>query len=268
MPDLYANIADIPDQTQEMLADVLITRADDPQMQEMRRLFFSRIDIPEGGRALEMGSGAGHVIADLLQSTALDEAVGIDPSPVFVARANELFGNVPNLSFVEDDARALALPDRTFDLVLFYTSLCHIPRPDEALAEAFRVLKPGGQVAIFDGDYVASTTALGPNDPLQTCVEHLTANLVHDKWLCRTLPQRLNKAGFDVARRDAYPYLAQGEATYFRTFISRGADFLANDGLISPEGAAALKAEAQARVENGTFFGFISFNSVIARRPV
>lgn len=267
MPDLYATIAEIPRETQEMLGDAMTIRANDAQMIEMRRRYFSWLNIPEGGRALEVGSGTGHVTADLLQSTCLGEAVGLDPSPVLVERARELFGSFPNLSFVEGDARSTGFPDQEYDLVVFHTSLCHIPRPDEALGEALRVLKPGGLIAVFDGDYATITGALGANDPLQACMEHAAANLIHDKWLCRTLPQRMRRAGFEIIRQDAHPYLAQGEAAYFLTLVMRGADFMRNDGLIGGEGAEVLKAEAQARIESGTFFGFISFNSVIACRP-
>ena len=267
MPDLYATISEIPAETQEMLGAALTVRANEDQMKEIRRRYFGWLDIPKGGRALEVGSGTGHVIADLLSSTDLDEAIGIDPSPVLIARAKELFGDVPNLSFIEGDARRTGLPDNSFDLVVFHTSLCHIPRPDEALSEAFRMLKPGGQVVVFDGDYATNTAALGPNDPLQSCMEHVATNLIHDKWLCRTLPRRLRNAGFKLVRRDAHPYLAQGDAAYFLTLVSRGADFMLSDGLVSAEGAEMLKSEARARIASEEFFGFISFNSVIARKP-
>jgi ubiquinone/menaquinone biosynthesis C-methylase UbiE len=267
MPDLYAQITEIPNETQEILGDALTVRANEEQMQEMRRRYFSWIDIPEGGRALEIGSGTGHVTADLLKCTNLSEALGLDPSPVLVGRAMKEFGETPGLSFMEGDARSTGLPDEHFDLVVFHTSLCHIPGPDKALAEAFRVLKAGGMVAVFDGDYATITTSLGENDPLQVCMEHAAANLIHDKWLCRTLPNRLRNAGFKVIRRDAHPYLAKGSAAYFLTLVTRGADFMVNDGSVSEETAESLKAEAKSRVENGSFFGFISFNSVIAHRP-
>lgn len=267
MPDLYATISEIPRETQEMLGDALTIRANEAQMIEMRRRYFSWLEVPEGGRGLEIGSGTGHVTADLLRSTSVGEAVGLDPSPVLVERANKLFGDTPGLTFVEGDARSTGIPDKSFDLTVFHTSLCHIPNPNAALGEAFRMLKPGGQVAVFDGDYATITVGLGSNDPLQSCVDQIPANLIHDKWLCRTLPQRLRRTGFEIIRRDAHPYMSEGEAAYFLTLVTRGADFMLKDGLISEKGAEALKAEARSRIENGDFFGFISFNSVIARRP-
>lgn len=267
MPDLYATIAETPDEVQEMLGDALTIRANEPQMKEMRHRYFGWLDIPPGGLALEVGSGTGHVTADLLHSTVLGEAIGLDPSPVLVRRANRQFGDVPHLSFVQGDARSTNLPDQHFDLIVFHTSLCHIPRPNEALEEAFRALRPAGLLVVFDGDYATNTAAIGPNDPLQTCMEHTAENLIFDRWLCRTLPKRIRSAGFEIVRQDAHPYLAQGEAAYFLTLVSRGADFMHADGLINADGAEALKSEAHARIERGEFFGFISFNSIIARRP-
>jgi SAM-dependent methyltransferase len=52
-------------------------------------------------------------------------------------------------------------------VVVFHTILCHVPGPHLALAEAARVLRPGGWLAVFDGDYATTTLALHPSDPLQ-----------------------------------------------------------------------------------------------------
>ena len=101
-------------------------------------------------------------LADLPQ---VSQALGVDPSPVFIAKARELAGKAQNLTFQEADGRTLPCEDCSFDSALFHTSLCHIPKPEEALAEAFRVLNPGGSLAIFDGDYATTSVAIGNFDP-------------------------------------------------------------------------------------------------------
>jgi ubiquinone/menaquinone biosynthesis C-methylase UbiE len=60
----------------------------------------------------------------------------------------------------------LPLPygDCSFDTVIFHTTLSHVPGSEAALAEAFRVLRPGGTVAVFDGDYSTTTLAIGDHD--------------------------------------------------------------------------------------------------------
>ena len=51
------------------------------------------------------------------------------------------------------DARALDLPDGHFDVVVAHTLLSHVDEPVRVLEEARRVLRPGGTLVVFDGDY-------------------------------------------------------------------------------------------------------------------
>jgi ubiquinone/menaquinone biosynthesis C-methylase UbiE len=97
--------------------------------------------------------------------------------------------------FVEGDARALQFQDRSFDVVVFHTTLCHVPAPERALLEAARVLRRGGWVAAFDGDYATATVALSPADPLQACADAWVSSSVHDPWLVRRLPGLLEAPG-------------------------------------------------------------------------
>ena len=49
------------------------------------------------------------------------------------------------------DYHRIPLEDATVDGVFYLESLCHSTRPDEALAEAARILKPGGRIVMTDG---------------------------------------------------------------------------------------------------------------------
>lgn len=266
MPDLYARITEVPDETATMLAQALETRARDSEMVAMRRRYFDWLALREGARVLEIGAGPGDVTRDLAQRPDVATVVGLDPSPVMVARAREKHGAMDGLSFEVGDARELPFEDASFDAAIFHTSLCHIPGPDKALSEARRVLKPGGCLAVFDGDYATTTASLADGDPLQNAVDAAVANLVHDRWLVRSLEPRISNAGFTVARGDAHPYLSKGDHAYFLTLVSRGIDFLVSGGALGEGAGNDLKAEAQRRIETGSFFGFISFVSVIATK--
>jgi hypothetical protein len=52
-------------------------------------------------------------------------------------------------------------------IALFHTTICHIPDPERALGDAFRVLRPHGWLAVFDGDYATTTVAIGDFDPFK-----------------------------------------------------------------------------------------------------
>jgi ubiquinone/menaquinone biosynthesis C-methylase UbiE len=250
------------------LADILELRAADSQQRELRDAYLADIDFPTGARVVEVGCGPGPVSRALASRPGMGEVVGVDPSPVFLSKGRELAQDIPNLTFVEGDARALPFEDDSFDVLIFHTTLCHIPEPEVALAEALRVLRSRGWLGIFDGDYATVTCACGDSDPLQACAEACVDYLVHDRWLVRRLPQLVRAAGFDFRRVRSHGYLeAPSSGGYMLAIVDRGADTLVTTGRLSVDAADALKAEARHRSEAGEFFGHISYASLIARKP-
>ena len=82
------------------------------------------------------GYGAGEAAARGL------DAIGIAPGMVAEARRG-----YPGVSFQEGDAEALPFADRSFQAVICPFGLLHLPEPDRAIGEVFRILKPGGRFA-------------------------------------------------------------------------------------------------------------------------
>ena len=267
MPDVYATIAEADPETQQRLAEVLELRAADAQQRAMLEAYLSELDFPLQARVLEVGCGPGPVTRVLAAWPGVAEAVGVDPSPVFIARAREKAAGVDRLRFEEGDGRALSFPDGSFHVVVFHTTLCHVPGSDKAVAEAFRVLRPGGLLAIFDGDYASTTLATGDHDPLQSCADAAMATLVHDRWLVRRLSDVVRSSGFEPMRIRSHGFVEVTEPGYMLTLVDRGADALVGMGRIGEELAAALKAEARRRFDRGHFFGHIAYGSILARKP-
>ena len=269
MPDVYATIAEADSTVVEGLADILELRAADPQQQELRDAYFADIAFRAQTRVLEVGCGTGAVARALASRPDVREVVGVDPSPIFLEKGRELARDVPNLTFVEGDARKLPLEDGSCDVVVFHTTLCHVPGPELALAEASRVVSRGGSLAIFDGDYATTTLAGGDRDPLQACAEAVVDHLVHDRWLVRRLPQLVRDAGFELVRFRGHSYVeAPASGGYMLAIVDRGADVLVATGRLGPDTADALKAEARRRSDAGEFFGHIAYASLVARKPV
>ena len=264
MPDAYSQITTAEPGVLNVLIDAMELRAADPQQRVIRERFFSEVAFPEAARVLEAGCGSGAICRELASRPHVGEVVGLDPSPAFLTRARELATGIPNLRFEEGDARSLAYEDDEFDAVVFHTCLTHVPGPEKALAEAFRVLRPGGRLAILDGDYATTTVASGDHDPLQACADGAMAGLVHDRWLVRRLPAMVSSAGFRIERFDSHGYLQTSAPDYMLTLVDRGADLLVNSGRIDPELAEGLKQEARRRVDHGRFFGFIAFAGLVA----
>ena len=88
---------------------------------------------------------------------------GIDQSPAFIAAAERLAaddGVGDRVEFVVGDAHALDFPAASFDAAVAHTLVSHVRDPLAVLAEAARVVRPGGRVAIFDGDYAVADVRL------------------------------------------------------------------------------------------------------------
>ena len=268
MPDVYVTITEAEPAVVEGLVDILELRAADRQQREMREAYFADIGFPAGARVAEIGCGPGPVARALASRPGVGTVVGVDPSPIFIAKGRELAQELPNLSFVEGDARALPLEDGSFDVVVFHTTLCHVPDPELALTEASRVLAGGGLLAVFDGDYATTTCACGDFDPLQTCAEAFVDSLVHDRWLIRRLPKLVRAAGFEPGRFRSHSYIeAPSSNGYMFALVDRGADALLASGRITLELSNTLKAEARRRSDAGEFFGHIAYASLIAQKP-
>jgi ubiquinone/menaquinone biosynthesis C-methylase UbiE len=265
--DVYATIAEADSAMQEELARILELRAANPRQKAMRDAYLARVGLPKRARVLDVGCGTGAVTRALAELAPEGRALGVDPSPIFLAKARELGDGYDNLFFEQADARSLPFDDRAFDAVVFHTALCHVPGPVDALAESFRVLEPGGRLAVFDGDYVTTTVATDALDPLQRCADAAVDALVHDPWLVRRLPRLLRLVGLEVTDVESYGFVETDEPEYMLTIVNRGADALCLQGRIGPETADALKAEARRRVDAGEFFGHIAYAALIGTRP-
>lgn len=268
MADVYSTIAEAEQDVQERLASVLELRAADVQQRDMLSTYLADIDFSGVSDFLDVGCGTGAVSRELARRMSVGHVVGIDPSPVFLATARKLASDFTNLSFVEGDGRSLPFESASFDTVLFHTTLSHVPRPKEALKEAFRVLRPGGTLAVFEGNYTTTTLANGDFDPLQACADAAMAALVHDRWLIQRLPALVQEAGFSIVKQRSLGIVESSKPDYMLTIADRGANVLAASDRIGPELAQALKNEARRRVDRGCFFGSIAYGSLVARKKL
>jgi ubiquinone/menaquinone biosynthesis C-methylase UbiE len=103
------------------------------------------------GRVLEIGIGAGDNLD--CYTPAVKTVVGIDRNPALLRRAARVakeYAHSMSVTLDQGDAQDLPYPDASFDSVVTSLVLCTIPHPDRALAEAHRVLKPGGRLVVFE----------------------------------------------------------------------------------------------------------------------
>ena len=109
-----------------------------------------------GQEIVELGCGAAQLARALLQRHPTSRVVGLEVDER--QHAKNLAAPQPGLAFVAGGAQAIPFPDARFDLALMLKSLHHVPRPlmAQALAEAARVLKPGGHLYVSEPVYAGA----------------------------------------------------------------------------------------------------------------
>jgi ubiquinone/menaquinone biosynthesis C-methylase UbiE len=263
---VYANINALDQHTLEQLASAMEVSAADPRHRAMVETYLADLALPPQARVLEIGCGTGAIVRMLAARAEVREVVGLDPSPILLARARELGAGTAMVSFVQGDGNDLAFPDHSFDAVVLHRVLSHVPLPERVLAQAFRVLGVGGRLAVFDGDYATLTLATGELDPLELCVAAFAPAYITHPWLVRRLVELVRGSGFVVGALRSHGYTEVDNPTYLLSIVDRGADALVAAGRIGAELATALKAEARRRVETRSFYGHLAYASLTGRK--
>jgi len=165
-----------------------------PPMMKQRAKVVPRAE----GRVLELGVGMGLNLA-FYDPGKVKEVVGVDPSPELRAVA-EAAPHHPGLMVRVEDGTAEALPfeDRSFDTVVCTFTLCSVHGPGLALAEARRVLKPGGS-------FLFCEHGLAPDPGVATWqrrIEPVWKRIAGGCHLTRPVSSAIAAAGFTLGQVD------------------------------------------------------------------
>jgi len=156
----------------------------------------------------DLGAGEG-TIAQLMAQRA-EKVIAIDNSEKMVEFGSELARKhgIANLEYRLGDLEDVPIPSSTVDLAFLSQALHHAPHPERALAEAWRILKPGGRIAILD---------------LNRHQFEEAREMYADVWLGFTeleLEQYLKAAGFQ--KLETAIVHREQEAPYFETMLVIG----------------------------------------------
>lgn len=162
-----------------------------------RQLALENFAIAKTTEVLDLCCGAGQTTQFLVRSS--DRVTGLDISPVAIARAKK---NVPQAQYVEGLAQKMPLDDNQFDLVHTSSALHEMTAEEleQILQEVYRVLKPGGILALVDFHPPTNPIYWLPVSIFMILFETETA------WqLLKTdLTTLLTNQGFEIVKKSLY----------------------------------------------------------------
>lgn len=152
---------------------------------------------PLTGTVLDVGAGTG---ANLRHFRAATRVVAAEPDPAMRRRLTGRLGEARVPVEVSDaGAEALPFPDASFDAAVFTLVLCTIPDPDRALAEARRVLRPGGALVAIE-----HVRGHGRHARWQSRLDPVWTTLMAGCHLDRDTASSIRSAGFEPDHEERF----------------------------------------------------------------
>jgi arsenite methyltransferase len=220
-----------------------------------------------GEHILELGSGNGIFTAELLEAVgSTGKVVGLDSSIAIIETARHI---CPEGEFLHGDAQDLPFEDATFDVVVAAQLFCFLDDVDQAIAEAFRVLKPRGRLIILDTDWQTLIWRSGNPALMERVMKAYTA-VYSNAHLPRTLPEQMAKAGFSDVDVDGFVVLNLNfaEDTYARQSAEFAVSIMSeSQEFSSAEQMSWLADQERLNQESGFFFSLNRY-LISASKPV
>ena len=138
-----------------------------------------------------------------------------------------------------------------------------IPAQD---VERRRVVRPGGFLGIFDGDYASLTFANTDPEQGQRDDATIIGAVISQPMVMRQMPELLRAAGLTLAASYAYIVADIGKADFWAPAIQSFVRLLPKAGAMTEEQAKAWAEKMARRSDENVFFGASNFYSVIALR--
>jgi ubiquinone/menaquinone biosynthesis C-methylase UbiE len=161
-----------------------------PAAVRLRARSYQLLRLPPGATVVDVGCGTARAVAELAEHGA--RAIGVDPDPSMLAAARRRF---PDIDVRAADATELPLGDGEAHGYRADKVYHVLPDPHAALAEARRILVPGGRIVLLGQDW--DTIVIDSDQPeLTRRIVHARADTIAHPRIARAYRNLLLDAGF------------------------------------------------------------------------
>ncbi len=214
-----------------------------------------QLDLARGERVLDVGCGPGYLCEAMAPIVGRDGGVlGIDVSPELVACCERRKTHAWT-AYEVGDATRIEHPDDAFDVVVCSQVAEYIPDVDKALAEAFRLLQPGGRAVFVATEWDAVVWHSDVPERMSAVLRCWQAHCAYPH-LPRSLAHRLRGAGFRFDGGSVFPILNFGweDDTYSKGMTALIRDFVAQKGEVEAEDLREWENELAHLSATGRYF--------------
>jgi SAM-dependent methyltransferase len=240
------------------------------------RWLFDRLEPLAGRRVVEIGCGP-HGCLDLLSDRVGPNGavVGVERSPEAVEKARAMTADrgLDNVEVLCGDGRSTGLERAGFDAATVRLVLVNVPEPEEIVAEATGLVRPGGVVAFHEADWIAHVCdpPLAEWDQTIDILRRYAERNGIDLFIGRRLPRMLREAGLmDVDSRPLIHVYGPGHSRrmILADFVGNLSERLIAEALVTRDELAALQAALRRHLDDpGTSVVSHFFVQAWGRKP-
>ena len=269
--DPFGRTDRLDDGTLAALVERFESRGRHPRFAAMLDQYLDAMGVEQAQRVLDMGCGTGLAARAIARRAGFSGTVtGIDLSPYLVEAAQRLAGEegiAQRTEFRVADTGALDDADGSFDAIVAHTLLSHVEEPAAVLAEAVRLLRSGGVLGVFDGDYASLTFDHADPATGRACDEALVGAVVTNPRVMRQMPRLLHRVGLELIASFPHVLSEIGHAEFWASAIEAYRRLIPQAGTMTADEADAWAAGLRRDSESGFFFGSSNYYAYVARKP-
>ena len=211
-----------------------------PDVSGQRQIIRAALGLRPGEDVLDIGSGPGFLACEMSAAVGPGgSAPGVAPRPLMpsCARGRRRAADSAPVEFSAGEATALPCAGGSFHAVTSTQVYEYVENVPVALAEAGRVLRPGGRLLVLDTDWDSIVWRSSDDDRMRRVLAAWDQHLA-DPYLPRRLTGLLEEAGFSVTHRSAVPLLnagydpdtfSAGLIEFVAAFVPQHSDMTADD---------------------------------------